>query len=142
MAVLQISIQLDNVPGALTKLIDILDKENISIKAISAASTDEASVVRIVVNDPEKAVAVLRSFNFKHEIYPVIAVEVPCHPAGMNAVVKPLSEGNINIHYIYTTIERIGKETILILGVDKIDEAAVILNQHWINFVDERIYTL
>ncbi len=142
MAVLQISIQLDNVPGALTKLIDILDKEGISAKAISAASTDEVSTLRLVVNDPDKAVTVLKSFNFKYAIYPVIAVEVPCHPGGMNAVVKPLSDGNVNIHYIYTTTERLGKETILILGVDKIDEATAILKQHWINFVGDRIYTL
>jgi hypothetical protein len=142
MAVLQISIQLDNVPGALTKLLDILDKEGISTKAISAASTEEISTLRLVVNDPEKAVTVLKSFNIKYEIYPVIAVEVPCHPGGMNAVVKPLSDGEVNIHYIYTTIERIGKETILILGVDKIDEATAILKQHWINFVGDRIYTL
>ena len=60
----------------------------------------------------------------------------------MNAVVKPLSDGNFNIHYLYTTIERLGKETILILGVDKIDEATAILKQHWINFVGDRIYTL
>jgi hypothetical protein len=142
MAVMQISIQLDNVPGALTKLIDILDKEGISAKAISAASTDEVSTLRLVVNDPDKAVTVLKSFNFKYAIYPVIAVEVPCHPGGMNAVVKPLSDGNVNIHYIYTTTERLGKETILILGVDKIDEATDILKQNWINFVGDRIYTL
>lgn len=142
MAVLQISIQLDNVPGALTKLIDILDKEGISTKAMSAASTEEVSTLRLVVNDPEKAVTILKSFNFKYAIYPVIAVEVPCHPGGMNAVVKPLSDGNINIHYIYTTFERLGKETILILGVDKIDEATAILKQNWINFVGDRIYTL
>ena len=47
----------------------------------------------------------------------------------MNAVVKPLSDGNVNIHYLYTTIERLGKETILIPGVDKIDEATAILKR-------------
>ena len=142
MAVLQISVQLDNVPGALTRLLDILDKEGIHAKAISAASTAESSTLRLVVNDPQKAATVLDSFHFNYEIYPVIAVEVPCHPGGMNAVVKPLSEGEVNIHYIYTTIERIGKETILIIGVDKIDEATAILKQHWINFVGDRIYSL
>jgi hypothetical protein len=49
---------------------------------------------------------------------------------------------DINIHYIYTTIERIGKETILILGVDNHEEAAEILKEHWINFVGEQIYSL
>jgi hypothetical protein len=60
----------------------------------------------------------------------------------MNAIVKPLMAADINIHYIYTTIERIGKETILILGVDNHEEAAEILKEHWINFVGEQIYNL
>ena len=102
----QISIILDNVPGALTKLLDILDTEDIKTKAISAASTKEHSTLRLVVNDPQKAVTTLRSFNFNVQVSPVIAVEVPTHPGGMNAIVKPLAEGEVNILYIYTTIDR------------------------------------
>jgi hypothetical protein len=60
----------------------------------------------------------------------------------MNAIVKPLAEGDVNIHYIYTTIERIGKETILIIGCEPMERAINILNQHWINFVGEEIYSL
>ena len=52
---------------------------------------------------------------------------MPLHPGGMNAILKPLSKAEINIHYLYTTINRIGKETIVILGVDKIDSAREIL---------------
>ncbi len=142
MTIKQISVQLQNIPGQLAKLVDILDKEDISAKAISAASTAESSVVRLVVNDPDRAEKVLETFGFTFEVQPVLAVEVPCHPAGMNAIVKPLMDAVINIHYIYTTIERIGKETILILGVDDHEEAAEILREHWIRFVGEQIYNL
>ncbi|MDD5167843.1 MAG: hypothetical protein PHN75_03420 [Syntrophales bacterium] len=142
MAITQISVILDNVPGALTKLIDILDKEDIKTKAVSAASTTEHSTLRLVVNDPHRAVSTLRSFGFNVEVSPVIAVEVPTHPGGMNAIVKPLAQGDINIHYIYTTIERIGKETILIIGCDPMEKAVGILNQHWVNFVGDEIYSL
>ncbi len=142
MTIKQISVQLANIPGQLAKLVDILDKEDISAKAISAASTAESSVVRLVVNDPDRAERVLETFGFTFEVQPVLAVEVPCHPAGMNAIVKPLMDAEINIHYIYTTIERIGKETILILGVDDHEEAAEILKEHWIHFVGEQIYNL
>ncbi len=142
MTIKQISVQLANVPGQLAKLVDILDKEDISAKAISAASTAESSVVRLVVNDPDRAERVLETFGFTFEVQPVLAVEVPCHPAGMNAIVKPLMDAEINIHYIYTTIERIGKETILILGVDDHEQAAEILKEHWIHFVGEQIYNL
>lgn len=54
---------------------------------------------------------------------PVLAVEVPLHAGGMNAILKPLAKAEINIHYLYTTINRFGEETIVILGVNKIDEA-------------------
>ncbi|MFB3925253.1 MAG: amino acid-binding protein [Syntrophales bacterium] len=142
MAVQQISVKLENVPGALARLVDILDNEDISTKAIAAASVAEDSMVRLIVNDPQKAVTILESFHFNYEVSPVLAVEVPCHPAGMNAIVKPLRDADINIHYIYTTIERIGKETILIIGVDKLDEASEILKQNWITFVGDRVYSL
>ncbi|MEI8172619.1 MAG: hypothetical protein WCH07_03945 [Deltaproteobacteria bacterium] len=142
MAVMQISVQLDNVPGALTKLIDILDKEDISIKAISVASSSEHSMIRLVANNPQRAAAILDNFHLNYELTPVLAVEVPSHSAGLNAIIKPLSKTDINILYLYTTIERIGKKTIVILGVDKIDEATDILKQNWINFVGDQVYSL
>ena len=61
MTIKQISIQLENVPGSLARLVDILEKEDISTKAISAASTAESSTVRLVVNDPDRAEKVLGS---------------------------------------------------------------------------------
>ncbi|HPL63313.1 MAG TPA: hypothetical protein PK587_06050, partial [Syntrophales bacterium] len=127
MAVMQISVTLENVPGALARLVDIFDKEDVSTKAIAAASLEKDSIVRLIVNDPQKAISVLESFHFNYQVDPVLAVEVPCHPAGMNAIVKPLKDADVNIHYIYTTIERLGKETILIIGVDKLDDASEIL---------------
>ncbi len=142
MPVQQISVILDNKPGQLARLVALLNKEDITTKAIAAASVAEDSTVRLIVNDPQKAATILQSFNFKFELHPVIAVEVPCHPGGMNAIVKPLSEADINIHYIYTTIERLGKETILIIGVDNIDHATEILKRHWVHLVGDKVYSL
>jgi hypothetical protein len=142
MAVKQISVLLGNVPGSFARLTHILDSEDIGTKAVSAASTAEDSTVRLVVNDPDRAAAVLKSFNFNFEVTPVLAAEVPLHAGGMNAILKPLSKGEINIHYLYTTINRIGKETIVILGVDKIEEARKILTENWISLIDEEIYSI
>jgi hypothetical protein len=142
MAVKQISVLLDNVPGSLAKLSHILDSEDISIKAVSTASTTESSMVRLVVNDSDRAAALLSSFNFNFEITPVLAAEVPLHAGGMNALLKPLYKAEINIHYLYTTINRIGKETIVILGVDKLEEAREVLEQNWIHLIDREIYSI
>ena len=142
MAVMQISVQLENVPGALTKLIDIMDSDDISIKAISCASTSEHSTMRLVVNNPQRAAVVFESCRLNYELIPVLAVEVPTHTGGLNAIVKPLGKAGVNILYIYTTIERIGKETIIIIGVDDPDKATEILKENWIHFVGDQIYSL
>ncbi len=142
MSVKQISVLLGNVPGSFARLTHILDSEDISTKAMSAASTAKDSTVRLVVNDPDRAAAVLKSFNFNFEVTPVLAAEVPLHTGGMNAILKPLAKAEVNIHYLYTTINRIGKETIVILGVDKIDKAREILTQNWVSLIDEEIYSI
>lgn len=142
MAVKQISVLLGNVPGTLARLTNILDKEDIATKALLAASDAEQSTVRMVVADPERAATVLESFGFNYELTDVLAAEVPLHPGGMNAILKPLAKADINIHYLYTTINRIGRETIVILGVDKIDQAREILRENWIRGIGEEIYSL
>jgi hypothetical protein len=142
MAVKQISVTLGNVPGTLSRLMSILDKEDITAKALCAASAAETSTVRMVVNDPGRAAAILQSFGFVCGITPVLAAEVPLHPGGMNAILKPLAQAEINIHYIYTTINRIGKETIVILGTDRIEEAREVLRRNWIRLIEDEILSL
>lgn len=142
MPVKQISVLLDNAPGTLARLSNILDNEDITTKAMLAASVEQQSTVRLVVNDPDRAAAVLESFGFNFEVSPVLAAEVPLHPGGMNAILKCLSSADINIHYLYTTINRLGRETIVILGVDKPDEARKILQRNWIRLIEDEIYSL
>jgi hypothetical protein len=95
-----------------------------------------------VVNDPDRAAALLESFNFNVEVTPVLAAEIPLHAGHINAILKPLAKGDINILYLYTTINRIGKETIVIIGVDKLEEAREILAENWINLIDDEIYSI
>lgn len=142
MAIKQISLLMDNIPGSFAKLTHTLDSEDIKIKAVSAASTTENSMVRLVVNDPDRAAALLASYNFNFEVTPVLAMEVPLHAGGMNAILNPLSNADINIHYLYTSINRLGRETILILGVDKIEETKEILEQNWIHLIGDEIYSM
>ncbi|HOW57344.1 MAG TPA: hypothetical protein PKZ12_05040 [Smithellaceae bacterium] len=142
MVVKQLSVMLGNVPGSFARMTHILASEDISTKAVSAGSAAENSMVRMVVNDPDRAAALLTSFNFNVEITPVLAVEVPLHAGGINAILKPLSKADINILYLYTTINRIGKETILILGVDKIAAAREVLEQNWIHIIGDDIYSI
>lgn len=142
MAVKQISVLLENIPGSFARLAHILDSEDISTKAVSAASAAQDSVIRLIVNDPDRASMLLNSYNFKYEITPVLAAEIPLHSGGINAILKPLAKAEINLLYLYTTINRLGKETIVIIGVDKLDDAKSVLSENWINLIGDEIYSI
>jgi len=77
----QISVELVDQPGEMSKVSDLLGEEGINIRAICASPAGEKSVVRFVVDNPEKTLDVLQSQGYKLEVEDVIAVETPDHPA-------------------------------------------------------------
>jgi len=141
MSVKQISISLENVPGKFSEVIEYLGQNGINVIAVSVVDAADVSAVRFVPNDPEKASNVLRSHGYSVKITDVLAVEAPHHPGGLNAVLKPLKEANINIHYLYTCLAR-SEHAVLIVGVDNIEEAARVLKKNWVRMIDEEIYTI
>ena len=90
MSIKQISVSLDNVPGALSNVSEILGDEGVNIRAISVADTADISTVRFVVDEPFKAVNILKTNGYAVKETDVLAVETPDHPGGLNAVLKPL----------------------------------------------------
>jgi hypothetical protein len=143
MSVKQISVSLENVPGMFLRVSESLGDEGINIRGLSVADTSDISTVRFVVDVPEKAANVLRSRGYSVKETDVIAVEVPDHPGGMQAVLKPLKEANINVHYLYPYLGR-GEtgQPIIILGVDKTEEAIEVLKKNWVRTFGKEIHAL
>jgi len=138
----QISVVLKNVPGQLFDLSELLGKEGVNIRAISVADTSEVSTVRIVVDEPAKALNILNGNAFQVYENEVLAVETPDHPGGLTAVVKPLKEAKINVHYLYPFLGRASDQAIVILGVDKIKDAEKVLKRNWVHTFGKEIYNL
>ena len=141
MPVKQISVSLENVPGKLSEVSDYLGENGINIIALSIADTADISAVRFVANDPEKAINVLRTHGYSIKTTDVLAVEAPNHPGGLNAILKPLKEVSVNVSYLYTCLGA-GEKTVLIVGVDKMDEAIQVLRKNWVHMFDDELYTL
>jgi len=142
MCLKQLSVSLENVPGKLSEVSECLGKEGVNIRAISVADTSDISTVRFVADDPVKAVNVLKSRGYSPKETDVIAVETPDHPGGLNAVLKPLREAQINVLYLYPFLGRASDQAILIVGVDKIKEAQEVLQKNWVRVLGKEIYTL
>jgi hypothetical protein len=143
MFVKQISVTLENVPGKLMDVSERLGIEGINIRAISVADTADISTVRFVTDDPTKTVNVLRTHGYYVKETDVIAVEVPDHPGGLQAVLKPLRTAGINVLYLYPYLGR-GEsgQPIVIVGVDKTEEAVKVLKKNWVRTFDKEIYAL
>lgn len=140
MPVTQVSIAIDNKPGKLNEICEILEKEEINIKAIMASSILSPVQVHLIVNNPEKALNVLKSGGFTVTTKEVIAVATPDHPGGLNAVLRPLLEAKVNIEMLYPFINLRGEEAIVIIEVDKIAEAKEVLKKHWVKTYSNEIY--
>ena len=143
MSVTQISVSLENVPGKFLEISEILRAENINIRAISVADTADISTVRFVTDNMEKTASVLRSHGYVLKETQVIAVEVPDHPGGLQAVLKPLKAANINVTYFYPYLGR-GEsgQPIVIVGVDKTEEAMEVMKKNWVHIFGKEIYAL
>jgi hypothetical protein len=142
MVITQISIILDNVPGALSNVSEILGREGVNIRAISVADTSDLSTVRFVVDDPVKALNILNGRGFRTKETTVLAVETPDHPGGMNAVLRPLREAGINVHYLYPHLGRASGQAIVILGVDRTEDAQNVLRQNWVRTLGKEVYNI
>jgi hypothetical protein len=143
MTVKQLSISLDNVPGKLLAVSEYLGIEGINIRAISVADTSDISTVRFVTDDPKKTLDVLKSNGFSVKETEVIAVEVPDHPGELQSILKPLYSGKINVLYLYPFLGKSDKDqSIVILGVDNIENSIKVLKDNWIRTFGPEIYTL
>ena len=143
MNVTQISVSLENVPGKLLSISEFLGTEGINIRAISVADTSDISTVRFVTDNPPKTVNVLKSHGYAVKETEVIAVEVPDHPGGLLAVLKPLRAADINVLYLYPYLGR-GEsgQPIVIVGVNKTQEAVDVLKKNWVHTFGNEIYAL
>ena len=143
MFIRQISVNLDNVPGKLQRMSQLLGAERINIRAISIVSMSDTSTVRLVADDPGKAINVLKASGYSVEEADVIVAKVPDHPGGLQAILKPLEKANINVLYLYSHLGRAASgNTIVIVGVDKTKEAIEVLKENWVHIFGEEAYTL
>lgn len=140
MPIRQVSVSVQNRPGAVNEVCEILEKEQINIKAIMGTAKYGPPQLHMVTDNPDKSISVLDSKGFTTSSKEVLAVATPDHPGGLNAILRTLNEIKVNVELIYPFIYLNNKEAILILEVDNVISAKEILKKHWIKVVGEEIY--
>ncbi len=118
----QVSVFLENKPGHVRMITEELKKANLNIRAISLADSENFGILRMVVEDPDKAYSVLRAAKHAVQETEVIAIEVPDQPGGLSDVLKTLEDCGVNIEYMYSVLERKSNKAVIILRVENIDD--------------------
>ncbi len=142
MKVEQISIFLENKPGALESVMRLLKDANINIRSLSLADTSDFGILRLIVNDTNKALKVLNDNGLRVSRTSVVAVEVPDRPGGLHGILAVLAQHGINVEYLYAFIEKSGENAVIIFRFDSPDDAVdVLLKNGFAVLPGERLYS-
>ena len=101
MSMKQISVFVENKPGALYALTAVLAQGQIDMRALSLAETKDFGIVRLIVNDLYKTTTLLKDAGYVHSLTPVVGVSIPDVPGGLNRVLQVLTDAKVNVEYMY-----------------------------------------
>jgi hypothetical protein len=139
----QISVFLENKAGRLAEVTRVLSEANVNIRALSLADTSDFGILRLIVNDNNKAKTTLKEYGFTVGKTDVVAVEVEDRPGGLAHILGILSKQNINVEYMYAFVQHSGKDAVMIFRFDNIDAAVKLLQDHNVKVLEgETVYTL
>jgi hypothetical protein len=143
MKVEQISIFLENKSGRLADVASVLAQAGINIRALSLADTTDFGILRLIVNDTEKAKQVLKENGFTVGKTEVIAVEVFDRPGGLADILTIMKNNGINVEYMYAFVQKSGGNAIIIFRFDELEKAIETLQKGGIKILKgEEIYAL
>jgi hypothetical protein len=133
MSIKQISIFLENRKGRLAEVTRIMTESKINMRALSLADTADFGVLRIIVDDQERCLRVLRENDFIAQETDVIAVEVPDEPGGLHGILSLFDQNDVNIEYMYAFVEKKMDRAAVIFKIDDYEKAGEVLKENDIN---------
>lgn len=136
MAVKQVSIFIENETGRLTKLTKILADAGVDLNAATIAETGEYGILRCIVQNPEDTCKVLSEHGFMASVSDAIAVAIDNKPGGLHYVLDLLSSADIGVKYIYSTIQSIKGEAVIVMKVSDQERAEKILGEAGVKLCD------
>lgn len=143
MFVQQISVFLENTKGSLSRITRVLSQNKIDLIALSIADTEHYGILRGIVSDTEKAVAILKGAGYTVKLTDVLAVRVPDEPGGLASVLTLMNAADISIEYLYSFVRSSGSHALVIFRVPDPERAIRVLEEADIKLLDqEQVYAL
>ena len=133
----QFSVFAENRVGRLYDLTALLRANNVHVIALTVLDTTDSSILRLIVDDPDKARELMINNVFPYTEVDVMAVEIS-DEADLKPVLAALLEAEINIHYIYSFIKRPEGKSAVAMNIEDMDVAAQALNTRGFKVLTQR----
>lgn len=138
MSLKQISVFVENKPGRLQHLTDVLAKNNIDMRALSLAEASDFGIVRIIVDDVYAASTILKDEGFIFNVNKVLGITIPDEPGGLNEVLIILNDAGIDVEYMYAFLGgKDAKHAYMIFRVNDRQVAVAALGAKGIHCVEQ-----
>lgn len=133
----QFSVFAENRVGRLYDFTALLKQHNVHVMAMSVLDTTDSAIMRVVVDDPEKARELMIANAFPYAETEILAVEIT-DESDLKGVLSALLEAEINIHYLYSFIKRPEGKAALAINAEDIDIAAQSVNRRGFRVLTQR----
>ena len=124
----QISVFVENKPNMLAPAMKLLKKSKINLRAMAIADTKDFGILRLIVNDTDKTVEILREASYAVAVTDIVAISIPDTPGQLSRVLDILGDSGVNLEYLYAFIGRTDKSVSFVLRVDDNENASNALN--------------
>lgn len=143
MTIKQLSVFVENRPGRLSAITRLFGDNGIDIRAMSIADTKDFGILKLIVNDPDKALEVLKANDFSVTITNVIAIGIDDVPGGLAGAMETLYENNVSVEYMYAFISKTENTAYVIFRVENNENAALALKEKGYKILtSEEIYKM
>ena len=117
MSLKQLTVFVENKPGALVAITDTLAEHKVNIRALSIADTQEFGILRLIVNDNDTALVTLTREGYLIKTTDVVGVKIGDQPGKLSRALAVLDEAGINMEYLYAFMSRTEKHAYVVLRV-------------------------
>ena len=127
MAIKQLTVFVQNKKGTVVAVTDILSKNNVNLRALSIAETQDFGILRLIVNDESTAEKVLTECGYPIKVIDVVGVKIGDEPGKLTEALAVLDKADINVEYMYAFMARTEKHAYVVLRVEdnSVAEAAL-----------------
>lgn len=127
MAIKQLTVFVENKKGTMASITEILSKNNINIRALSVAETQDFGILRLIVNDEKAAMKALGEQEYLIKSIDVVGVKIGDAPGKLAEALGVLDQAGINVEYLYAFMARTEKHAYVVLRVEDNEVAESVL---------------